>query len=230
VALSIIPMCDSLLHHVTEPVAREKLHDPEIQNNIDQMLSIFGGLSAVGLAAPQVGWNARVFIIGIEDEQGTRRKTKGFPTSLYINPHYEVIDQNKNVDWEGCFSVYHDPSGHSHVIGHVNRYNAIRFSALDREGNPVSGELYDYHARVFQHEYDHLDGVRYVNRLTNGSTLYYENQQEIFKVYMHQLPEMIASRKFPILDELVPVLEHGPVCGLTKKLKQEIIDTFKKIK
>ncbi|MCW5590133.1 MAG: peptide deformylase [Legionellales bacterium] len=221
--LSICHMHEPLLHTKTEAIPLEKITSPETQALLDNMLSIYPTLPAVGLAAPQVGWNARVFIIGIEDEH-SREDNEGMPVTLFINPEYEIIDDNRSTDWEGCFSVYNEPS--QQMLGEVTRSTGIRFRAYDRNGNLFTQEYRNFRARVFQHECDHLDGIRYVNRMKNNQQLYFRQDNKAYHIYLHQIPKALRSGKFPILRELVPLLEHAPSNGISSKLLKEILAVY----
>ncbi len=220
--LNVIHMHETLLHSKTLDIPLDQIQSPSVQDHIQQMLDIYQTLPAVGLAAPQVGWNARVFLIGIEDEH-SRQDEQGLPLTVYINPSYEIIDDSRELDWEGCFSVFNQPN--QEMLGQVQRYKAICFHAYDRDGKPFSGQYDGFRARVFQHEYDHLDGLRYVNRMKNNNQLHFKQDDKSHNVYMHQVPKALRSKKYPVLHQLIPMLEKAPSNQINRKLLDEIIKT-----
>jgi peptide deformylase len=88
------------------------------------------------------------------------------PRTVLFNPTWEKLGEDTELEWEGCLSL---PG----LRGQVRRYNHIRVKALDRNGEPFEYEAVDFHARVFQHEFDHLDGVVFVDRMEDMSSLCY---------------------------------------------------------
>ena len=115
--------------------------------------------NGAGLAAPQIGVLQRVVIFGY----ATNPRYPGAPAvpeTVLINPLIEVLDETLEAGWEGCLSV---PG----LRGVVERYSAIRYRGFDQFGNPIEREAEGFHARVVQHECDHLDGVLYPQRMTD---------------------------------------------------------------
>ncbi len=224
--LDIIHMHNCLLTTKTDPIPLSEITSEEVQNNIQQMLDMYPSMPAVGLAAPQVGWNARVFLIGI-DEEHSRGDNAGHSLTTYINPQYEIIDDKRLTDWEACFSVFNEP--HQQLMGHVSRYKTIKIKAYDSEGNIFEEQYDNFRARVFQHEYDHLDGIRYVNRLKNNSAIFFRQDDRDYQIYMHQLPKALRSGKYPELNKIIPMLDGAPHNGISKKLLKEITTIYDSI-
>lgn len=129
----------------------------------DRLLSVFRELKGAGLAAPQIGINMRAFLVEI-------RRTETFPdrpeTPLYvvINPEIMSLDGPIEEGWEGCFSV-------PELMGRVPRHHRLRLRYTDLDGATCEETFEGYVARVFQHEYDHLDGVLFVDRMTSLESL-----------------------------------------------------------
>ena len=119
-----------------------------------------------GIAAPQVFTPLRVFLYEIHPEK-RKRKEEEVPLTAYFNASYEAVGKDVEEDSEGCLSV---PFLWGGV---VPRFQAIRVRALDRSGQPVDFEASGYHARVLQHEIDHLDGLVYLDRMTDMKSLAY---------------------------------------------------------
>jgi peptide deformylase len=125
--------------------------------------------NGIGLAAPQVHLSHRLFIYrnpDIEEEE----KIKVF---VLINPKIENISNETEDDWEGCLSI---PG----MSGLVRRSKKIKYSAIDLKGEKVSGEVDGLHARVIQHEFDHLNGILYTSRLADKRAFGYSEEIEKF--------------------------------------------------
>lgn len=120
----------------------------------------------VGIAAPQIGVNLRVVIFGFDVNQRYPDK-EAIPFTVLINPTMELLSDEIEEDWEGCLSI---PG----LRGIVPRYRKIKYSGYDAEGNFFSRKVKDFHARVVQHELDHIDGFLYIYRMNNLRTLGFE--------------------------------------------------------
>lgn len=134
-----------VLHKTAEPV--EKI-TPELLNTLNEMASSLKELKAVGLAAPQIGISKRFFVMNAGDK-----------TRLVINPSIVGEGSAMVETEEGCVSV---PGVHKKV----RRPRRISVTYTDESGNEVAEELKDFPARVFQHEFDHLDGVLFVDKIS----------------------------------------------------------------
>jgi peptide deformylase len=111
-----------------------------------------------GIAAPQIGVLKRVVIFGVESDN-PRYPGRGFvPTTILINPVITPLDREMDDNWEGCLSV---PG----MRGLVPRYTRVRYRGYDQKGRLIERDAEGFHARVVQHECDHLDGVLYPQRI-----------------------------------------------------------------
>ena len=119
-----------------------------------------------GIAAPQVYTPLRIFLYEVHPET-RRRKEKEVPLTALFNASYAPVDDAREEDSEGCLSV---PFLWGGV---VPRWGSIRVRALDRSGHPVDFEASGWHARVLQHEIDHLDGLVYLDRMPDMKSLAY---------------------------------------------------------
>jgi peptide deformylase len=119
-----------------------------------------------GIAAPQVFMTLRIFLYETHPEK-RKRKENGVPLTAYFNASYEPAGKEIEEDSEGCLSV---PFLWGGV---VPRFERIRVRALDRSGKPVDFEASGFHARVLQHEIDHLDGLVYLDRMPDMKSLAY---------------------------------------------------------
>lgn len=120
-----------------------------------------------GIAAPQVYTPLRVFLYEVHPETRKKKEEEEVPLTALFNASYEGVGAEKEVDAEGCLSV---PFLWGGV---VPRFRTIRVKALDRSGKRVDFEASGYHARVLQHEIDHLDGMVYLDRMPDMRSLEY---------------------------------------------------------
>jgi peptide deformylase len=172
-------------HPILRGVAGE-VPDPtalEIAKLIDDMYETMVDAEGQGLAAPQVHVPLRLVIFrmppppsddgdrGGGDEVARRRR----PLRVLINPVIEPVGGEMETGWEGCLSL-------PDLRGKVPRYSNIRYSALTPEGGTIEGEAEGMHARVVQHECDHLDGFLYPQRMEDLSTLMFESEWKYSRV------------------------------------------------
>lgn len=139
-------MGDPRLLAVAQPVA--EFGTPELENLLSDMQDTMRNLNGAGLAAPQIGVGRRVVIFEAHE----------VPYTVLINPTLTPIGEILDEDWEGCLSV---PG----MRGLVPRYRELRYTGFDAAGTPIDRTVSDFHARVVQHEVDHLDGILYPRRI-----------------------------------------------------------------
>jgi peptide deformylase len=151
----VLKMGDPLLYEKAAPV--EQLDTPQLEELIGDMFDTMAALNGAGLAAPQIGVSQRVVIFGFETNP-RYPEAESVPTTVLINPTIEPLGDETNEDWEGCLSV---PG----LRGRVERYSKIRYRGYDQSGSVIDRTVTGFHARVVQHESDHLDGILYPMRL-----------------------------------------------------------------
>lgn len=161
----VLKMGDPLLFRVSEPVTG--FDTPELHALVADMFDTMAALSGAGLAAPQIGVSKRVVIFGVEANP-RYPDAEPVPTTVLVNPVIEILDQNRDDGWEGCLSV---PG----MRGLVSRYTRLRYRGFDQYGKPIEREAHGFHARVVQHECDHLDGILYPMRLKDMRLFGYED-------------------------------------------------------
>ncbi len=157
----------------SEPVTDPSV--PEIADLIADMCDTLAAAHGAGLAAPQIGVLKRVILISVPSERITQDpEAQPLPVTVLINP--SITPQGTPEDessmengWEGCLSI---PG----LLGVVPRYQTIRYEGLDQNGQPVCGQATGFHARVLQHECDHLDGILYPMRMRNLAWLSFSDQ------------------------------------------------------
>ncbi len=129
----------------------------ELENLLGDMRDTMKELNGAGLAAPQIGVGLRVVIFGMEHNP-RYPEADPVPYTVLINPTLTALDDVLEEGWEGCLSV---PG----MRGVVPRFKHLRYTGFDAAGRPIDRTVNDFHARVVQHEVDHLDGILYPRRI-----------------------------------------------------------------
>jgi len=153
----ILRIGDPRLREVSKPVTQ--FDTPALHELVADMFDTMDAADGAGLAAPQIGVLSRVMIFGVEANP-RYPDVESVPTTVLVNPEFEVVEDSVQGFWEGCLSV---PG----MRGYVERPRAIRYSGFDPVGKRIESEARGFHAIVFQHEYDHLDGILYPDRLVD---------------------------------------------------------------
>jgi len=151
----VLRMGDARLLRVAKPV--ERFDTPALHALVDDMLDTMRHLSGAGLAAPQIGVDLRVVIFGVE-RNPRYPDVDPVPLTVLCNPVITVLGDEMEEGWEGCLSV---PG----LRGVVPRYQRLRYAGFGVSGEAIEREASGFHARVVQHECDHLDGVLYPMRV-----------------------------------------------------------------
>ena len=159
----VLRMGDARLLRVAEKVT--VFDSAELHALLADMRDTMHVMNGVGLAAPQIGVNLRVVIFEVESNP-RYPEAEAVPQTVLINPQITRLKNKKEEDWEGCLSV---PG----MRGIVPRFTRIRYQGYDEYGAVIDRSVSDFHARVVQHECDHLDGILYPMRMTDLSKLGY---------------------------------------------------------
>ena len=141
---------------------------PDILMLIQDMKDTMEERGGVGIAAPQIGCNKRVIMFGFEKNKRYPHE-KPVPLTVLINPVIHILSNEMVDGWEGCLSV---PG----LRGLVSRYNRIEYSGYDEQGHLITRIAEGFHARVLQHECDHLDGVLFPQRLKDLRLFGFEDE------------------------------------------------------
>jgi peptide deformylase len=152
-----------VLRKVTEPVSGTEIASAECQKFIDDMIQTMKEYDGVGLAADQVHESKQIAVLEVSANPRYPDKPQ-VPLTVLINPKVTALTTEMEEDWEGCLSI-------PDLRGRVPRYQSIRVQALDRSGNEVDFVASGFHARVIQHEWDHLNGRVYLDRMGDFTTL-----------------------------------------------------------
>jgi peptide deformylase len=153
-------MGDPRLLQVSEPV--RNLDSPELLELLADMRETMAALSGAGLAAPQIGVPWRIVIFGTGAPNPRYPEAEIVPATVLINPQLQPLGEQMQQDWEGCLSV---PG----MRGLVPRYQQLHYRGVDEQGRAIDRRVSGFHARVVQHEVDHLDGILYPMRMTDMS-------------------------------------------------------------
>ncbi|HZP40277.1 MAG TPA: peptide deformylase [Candidatus Binatia bacterium] len=161
--LKVARLGHPVLRKIAEPVPPEAIGAPEIQRLVDDMLETMDDHDGAGLAAPQVHVSRRIVVYGVEANP-RYPDAEPVPLTVLVNPKITFLTEDEEEDWEGCLSV-------PDLRGMVPRRTKIRVEAYGRDGKPLRFVAEGFHARVVQHECDHLDGKVYLDRMRSMATL-----------------------------------------------------------
>jgi peptide deformylase len=151
----VLRMGDPRLLEVAQPVTH--FNTAELRGLLADMRDTMTALDGAGLAAPQIGIPLRVVIFGVQANP-RYPDAEQVPDTVLINPIITPLGDEMVEGWEGCLSV---PG----MRGMVPRYQRVRYVGVDEQGKPIDRSVEDFHARVVQHECDHLDGILYPMRI-----------------------------------------------------------------
>jgi peptide deformylase len=156
----VLRMGDARLLRVSRPV--EQFDTPELHQLLVDMRDTMAHLDGAGLAAPQIGVDLRVVLFGSGAINPRYPDAAPVPETVLINPTLEPLGDEEVDDWEGCLSV---PG----LRGMVPRWQRLRYAGFDQYGHRIERVVDGFHARVVQHECDHLDGILYPMRVRDLS-------------------------------------------------------------
>jgi peptide deformylase len=156
----VLKMGDPRLLAPARPVG--DFGSPELAQLIVDMHDTMRALNGAGLAAPQIGVGLQVVMFEVNVDAGQRNPrypdAESVPFTVLVNPVLTPLSDEMETDWEGCLSV---PG----MRGRVPRHVALRYQGYDAAGRPIDRSVRDFHARVVQHEVDHLNGILYPMRI-----------------------------------------------------------------
>jgi peptide deformylase len=161
--LKVARLGHPVIRTVAQPVDPAAIKTPEFQRLLEDMVETMREYSGVGLAAPQVHLPLQVAVLEVENHPRYPDMPK-VPLSFLINPIVTVTDGSTVDEWEGCLSI-------PDMRGRVPRYKQLRVTGLGRDGESLDFIAIDFHARVVQHETDHLKGEVYLDRMPDMKSL-----------------------------------------------------------
>ena len=161
--LKVARLGHPVLRKIAVSLSVAEIQSAPIQRFIDDMIETMKEYNGVGLAADQVHESKQIAVIEVADNPRYPDKPP-VPLTVLINPQITPLSEQTDDDWEGCLSI-------PDLRGRVPRFKSIRVQALDRNGRELSFAAHDFHARVIQHEWDHLNGKVYLDRMRDLSSL-----------------------------------------------------------
>ena len=148
----------------------DEIGTPQLGELITDMIETLDDSGGIGLAAPQVDCGVRLVVLHMPDEPNRYGEFEPVPLTVCLNPTITILDPNdKKGYWEGCLSV---PG----LRGFVERPQSLRLSYLDPHGEPHTTEFHGFQATLCQHEFDHLDGILYIDRIADSRNLVFEEE------------------------------------------------------
>ena len=164
----IVRLGHPALRSPAQPLPPARIRDPEIQSLIDDMVETMLDARGVGIAAPQLGEEVQIFIYQAAGPPE-------IPLHVVINPLITPQVREVVYDWEGCLSI-------PDLRGLVPRHPTVRVQGMDREGRPLDYAASGFEGRIVQHEYDHLNGVVFLDRMRDLRSLAYFDEWESYLV------------------------------------------------
>lgn len=174
--LKVARLGHPVLRGSAQELTVEQIAADETQRLIEDMVATMKEYDGVGLAAVQVHEPKQIAVLEVADNPRYPKKPR-IPLSVLINPKISPLSQEMEEDWEGCLSI-------PDLRGRVPRYKDIRVQARDRNGRELDFTASGFHARVIQHEWDHLNGRVFLDRMRDLSTLAY--LQELARYWLDQ--------------------------------------------
>jgi peptide deformylase len=171
--LKIARLGHPVLRQRALPVSAEELASAPFQQFIDDMTDTMRDGDGVGLAATQVHVLKRVFLVEVKSPHPRYPNQPDVPLTAIINPEIREHSQEMEDDWEGCLSI-------PDLRGRVPRWRSLLLTGLDRAGKEISLDARQFFARVIQHELDHLDGIVFLDRMREFSTLSHLREYQMF--------------------------------------------------
>lgn len=149
---------DPVLNRISEEVDITNINGDIIDTIEDLKTTLDDGVG-VGIAAPQIGINKRIIVVGAKKENVRYNDAEDIPVTVMINPKWNKLSDETDIQFEACLSV---PS----ISGKVERYKNIKLEYFNEQGEKIEKEVHGFFARLIQHECDHLDGFTLLNRVT----------------------------------------------------------------
>ena len=163
---AVLKMGNPILKQVAIPV--QNIDDKQLLDIVQEMIDTMAAKGGVGLAAPQIGYSLRLIIFGFEHNSRYPHE-QPVPFTILVNPSYEALSDVNEEAWEGCLSI---PG----LRAAVPRFSQIKYRGYALDGCLIEREADGFHARIIQHEIDHLDGVLYPSRLKDMAKFGFEDE------------------------------------------------------
>jgi len=168
--LPIVRLGHPALRTPAEPVGEERIGTDDLRRLVADMVETMRAADGVGLAAPQVGLGLQLFVYEAHDPE---QPDESIPLRVVINPMVEPHSRELVYDWEGCLSI-------PDLRGLVPRYPEVRVRATDDQGRPLDYVASGFEARIVQHEFDHLNGIVFLDRMRDLQSLAFYEEWESY--------------------------------------------------
>ena len=159
----VVMLGNPLLRQKAEPIYENEFGSSDLKELEQTLFHAMKAENGLGLAAPQVGISKRALVFGM-DKRPVHSQRPSIPMTALFNPSYEPLSNECVTDYEGCISV-------GSLRCKVSRFQHILYRGYDANGQLIEREATDLHARVFQHEYDHLEGIIFLDRVSDVNSL-----------------------------------------------------------
>ena len=172
---TVIRMGHPRLRELAKPYPIDQIGSTAFSELILDMRETLAAYGGIGLAAPQIDVGYQIAVIEIVNTQSRYGTIEPLPFTVFVNPTISIVDPAEAGYWEGCLSV---PG----LMGYVERPQHIRVDYLDHQGTPQHFEPTGFLATVFQHEFDHLEGKLYIDRMQDTTRLSFEDEYRQFEL------------------------------------------------
>jgi|HubBroStandDraft_3_1064219.scaffolds.fasta_scaffold01896_3 peptide deformylase len=183
--LPIVRLGHPALRTPAQAIAPERVADPETQRLVEDLVETMRAASGVGLAAPQVGEGVQLFVYEAPGQPDTPGRETPILLQVVINPMITPQGGELVYEWEGCLSI-------PDLRGLVPRHPAVRVRGLDRRGQPLDFTAAGFEARIVQHEFDHLNGIVFLDRMRDLKALAFAAEWERYLSAPGNPPEVPA--------------------------------------
>ena len=177
----IILLGNPSLRQKSVAISDHEFGSPELKELDRVLFEVMAAENGLGLAAPQIGINKRAIVFGM-DKHPVHTHLPAIPYTILFNPSYEPMTDECTEEYEGCLSV-------GGLRGKVSRYQSIRYRGYDTDGCLIEREVSDLHARAVQHETDHLEGIIFLDRVTDYHSLGFHDELLRFGLLKSNQPE-----------------------------------------
>jgi peptide deformylase len=176
--LKVVRLGDPALRVTAEPVPEHLFGSNQLNQLVESMIETMMAEKGVGLAAPQVGEALRLFVYWLPGDHGQ----PALPPTVLINPEVRTVGSGVEEGWEGCLSI---PG----LRGLVQRNERVKVKARNLDGEHISLTADSFHARVIQHESDHLDGTVFLDRMDSMESLSFEEEWQRYLIDIDEVDE-----------------------------------------
>lgn len=181
--LKIAQLGHPILLANAEPIPTSEISSPQTQQLVDDMIETLNETGGVGLAAPQVYQSKRMILLQSKPTKDSFRHVE-IPTTIIINPEIIIHSDEQELDWEACLSIVE-----AGIRALVPRYKTVTVQGYDRNGKEISIEAKSFHARVLQHEIDHLNGILFFERMRHDELKQLAETSNWTKYHRENWPE-----------------------------------------